>query len=139
MHYKNLNNNEPYDGYIHIVRATKYRKKLFDSNEKREFMYQLIKDVFDEQDGASLVMCTVAFDHIHILAQFDSKNAFDKLNLILWSRSSRLMRETYPELKTVKALWSSSKSYRNIEDETHLHNCISYIESHNPDNSKTAK
>ena len=135
MAMKQMSDYPPYQGYYHLVGATKYRKKLFLDKSMRKRLAEIINEVIQRKDGVELVECAIAYDHVHILIK-TSVN-ISNVGQVIFGASSRLIRKEYPILvkKIENGLWGG-KTYRAIKDEEHLNNCESYIRRHLPDNTK---
>ncbi|MDU2265241.1 transposase [Clostridium celatum] len=124
-----------YSDCYHFIGATKYRKEVFLSEEKREKLSQIATDALLRGGDCEVIAITVAYNHIHVLLK--TKRELSKVGMVLFGSTSRLMRQEYPELKEeIKdGLWGG-KSCTYIKDNDHLQNCKSYIERHQPDNTK---
>lgn len=135
MSMKQLSNYPAYDNYYHFIAATKYRKNLFYADEIRDRLRKIVEQVLKHGDGIELVECTVAYNHMHVLVKTDVSPS--QTGQILLGASSRLLRKEFPVLveQVEKGLWGG-KSWQAIKDAEHLQNCISYIQRHQPDNTK---
>ncbi|MCB9062440.1 MAG: IS200/IS605 family transposase [Halobacteriovoraceae bacterium] len=104
--YKN-NNNISYSCKYHIVWCPKYRRKiLVGAVEKR--LKKIIKDICNELK-CELFDVECDKDHIHLLVECDPQFGVHKLVKILKGRSSRILREEFPELKKkLPTLWTNS-------------------------------
>ncbi len=106
IQYKS-NNNIVYSCKYHIVWCPKYRRKvLVDDVEKRlkEIIYSIANELKVE-----IIEMETDKDHIHILAEIDPQ--FGVMNFVKKAkgRSSRLLRDEFPHLKSrLPTLWTNS-------------------------------
>lgn len=135
MGMKQLSNYEPYNGYYQFIGATKYRKELFKKEKIRESLENIITNVISKKIGVELIECTVAYNHIHVLIKTELAPA--DVGQVLYGATSRLIRREYPILvdEVKVGLWGG-KSWEAIKDKGHFDNCVSYIQRHQPDNTK---
>lgn len=96
-----------YSSKYHIVWCPKYRRKvLVGKIEKR--LKQLIKEVCKEKQ-AELIEYEIMPDHVHILVEIHPQFGIHKLVRFIKGRSSRILREEFPELKSkLPTLWTHS-------------------------------
>lgn len=101
------NKNIVYSCKYHIVWCPKYRKKvLFGNVEER--LKKIIQDVCIERD-AVLIEIECDQDHIHLLVDVDPQFGIHKLVKHMKGRSSKILREEFPHLKsTLPTLWTNS-------------------------------
>ncbi|MBR6537374.1 MAG: IS200/IS605 family transposase [Lachnospiraceae bacterium] len=132
---KRLSEDRAYLNYYHFIGATKYRKNMFYSEEIRTKLKEIIEEVIERKEGVELVESTVAYNHVHVLVRTELLPS--QVGQMLFGTSSRLIRKEFPILveQVEKGLWGG-KSWEPIKDEDHLKNCISYIQRHQPDNTK---
>lgn len=135
MSMKQLSNYPAYENYYHFIGATKYRKDLFYNEVIRNRLKSLVEEILGHKTEIELVECTVAYNHIHVLLKTDLSPS--QVGQILFGTSSRYLRKEFPILveQVETGLWGG-KSWEAIKDEKHLDNCISYIQRHQPDNTK---
>lgn len=135
MASKQLATNPAYMNYYHLIASAKYRKDLFYDESVRNRMKELIRETLEQQEDTELIASTVAYNHIHVLVQ--TEDNLSRVRQVLFGRISRILRQEYPELKeeAKDALWGG-KSWEPIKDESHFKNAISYINRHQPDNTK---
>lgn len=91
----------------HIIFCPKYRRKvLIGDVEKR--LKEIVLEVANEVEAEILEMET-DYDHIHILAQIHPQLGVNKFVKLIKGRSSRILREQFPELKKkLPTLWTNS-------------------------------
>lgn len=96
-----------YSNKYHIVWCPEYRRKVLTIKiEKR--LEQLIKEVCKEKQ-AELIEYEIMPDHVHILVEVHSQFGIHKLVRFIKERSSRILREEFPELKSkLPTLWTHS-------------------------------
>lgn len=61
-----------YDFHFHLVFVTKYRKSIFDTNEKQEELKTLLSS-FAEKNGSVIEDVEVMPDHVHLVLSFPPK------------------------------------------------------------------
>jgi len=96
-----------YSCKYHIIFCPKYRRKvLVDNVETR--LKEIIQQVADEKQVSILEMeCDK--DHVHILCEVHPQFGVHKFVKAIKGRSSRLLREEFPWLKSrLPTLWSHS-------------------------------
>ena len=101
------NRNVVYSCKYHIIWCPKYRRKIL-AGGVEERLKELIYEIANECNVEVLEMETDK-DHIHILAEVDP--VFGVMNFIKRAkgRSSKILREEFPFLKTkLPILWSGS-------------------------------
>jgi len=101
------NKNVVYSCKYHIVWCPKYRRKvLVGEVEKR--LKEIIQEVAKECDVEIIEMETDK-DHIHILCEVDPQFGVNKFVKLAKGRSSRILREEFPHLKSkLPTLWTNS-------------------------------
>jgi len=63
----------------------------------------------EEQVGVEIIELEVMPDHVHLLCEVDPQYGANKVVKMLKGRSSRLLRQAYPELrKQMPSLWTNS-------------------------------
>ncbi|MCC8152561.1 MAG: IS200/IS605 family transposase [Lachnospiraceae bacterium] len=124
-----------YQNYYHLVRSTKYRKSLFVNLDVRNRLRDVLMEISEQMEGLKIDEVTVAYNHVHLLIK--TELPLDKVAKKLYGVSSRLLRKEFPFLKeeSVEALWGGRECI-SIKDRDHLLNCRSYIQRHQPDNTK---
>lgn len=101
------NSNIVYSCKYHLIWCPKYRRKvLVEGVDVR--LKQILQEVCDEF-GAELIEMEVMPDHVHVLVEVDPQFGVMKLLRYLKGRSSRLLRDEFPWLKSrLPALWTKS-------------------------------
>jgi putative transposase len=101
------NLNIVYSCKYHIIWCPKYRRKvLIEGVDVR--LKQILQEVCIEF-GAELIEMEVMPDHVHVLIEVDPQFGVMKLLRYLKGRSSRLLREEFPWLKSrLPTLWTNS-------------------------------
>lgn len=95
----------------HIVLVTKYRRSVL-TGVVKEFVYQVIQDIFEEKELVILEMNGEA-DHIHILFEADPFTAPGTLVNVIKTKTSRYVRKQYGDTLLKKyygkpLFWSDS-------------------------------
>ncbi len=101
------NRNVSYACHYHVVWCPKYRRKvLVDAVAER--LKQIIREVCAERE-ATIEALEVMPDHVHLLVSVDPQFGIHRLVRLLKGRSSRLLRQEFPRLKSrLPTLWTSS-------------------------------
>jgi putative transposase len=101
------NSNIVYSCKYHLIWCPKYRRKvLIEGVDVR--LKQLLQEVCAEF-GAELIEMEVMPDHVHVLVEVDPQFGIMKLLRYLKGRSSRLLRDEFPWLKSrLPTLWTNS-------------------------------
>jgi putative transposase len=101
------NNNILYSCKYHVIWCPKYRRKVL-IHEVDVRLNEIITSVCDEF-GAELIELEVMPDHVHLLVDCDPQFGIAKLIRYMKGRSSRLLRQEFPWLKSrLPTLWTNS-------------------------------
>ena len=101
------NNNVTYSCKYHIVYCPKYRRKVL-TGEIAERLKAIITEVAAET-GSEILKLEVLPDHVHILAEVDPSFGAMKFVRLCKGRSSRILRQEFPALKTrLPTLWTNA-------------------------------
>ena len=91
----------------HVVWCVKYRRKLL-TPEVEARLKQIVQEVADERRCPILEMEADA-DHFHLRVECDPQFGIHRLVKAIKGRSSRLLRQEFPALRTrVPTLWTNS-------------------------------
>lgn len=91
----------------HVVWCPKYRRKVI-GGRMQERLQEIIVEVIAEK-GAWLIEMETMPDHVHLLVEVDPQFGVHKLVKAIKGRSSRLLREEFPWLKSkLPSLWTNS-------------------------------
>ena len=101
------NHNVVFSCKYHVVWCSKYRRKvLVDGIDER--LKAVICSVVAERD-ATVIEMEVMPDHVHLLVEVDPQFGIHRLVRLLKRRSSRLLREEFPRLRSrLPTLWTNS-------------------------------
>lgn len=91
-----------YDFNFHLVFVTKYRKHVFNSDEKCQIMKEILESIANMYD-ITIQELEVMPDHIHLLISFSPKHAPSSIVKTIKGRSAREWFKQYPQTK--KDLW----------------------------------
>ncbi len=96
-----------YKNQYHIIFCPKYRRKvLVDGVDSR--LKEIISDVANEM-GVEVKAMEVMPDHVHLFIDVDPRLAVHKVLKVMKGRSSRILREEFPWLKSrIPSLWTRS-------------------------------
>nr|HET6901880.1 IS200/IS605 family transposase [Ktedonobacteraceae bacterium] len=100
------NRNVYYLCKYHVVWCPKYRRKvLLDAVASR--LEQIIREVCQEHQ-AEIFSMEIMPDHVHLLVECDPQFGIHRLVRLMKGRSSRLLRQAFPSLKTrMPTLWTN--------------------------------
>ena len=87
-----------YDFHFHLVFVTKYRKSIFDTNEKQEELKTLMSS-FAEKNGSIIEDIEVMPDHVHLILSFPPKFAPSSIVKSFKGASAREWFKLHPEDK----------------------------------------
>lgn len=91
----------------HIVWCPKYRRKVIGGRMEVR-LKEVIAEVVAEK-GAWLIEMETMPDHVHLLVEVDPQSGVHKLVKAIKGRSSRVLREEFPWLKSrLPSLWTNS-------------------------------
>ena len=91
----------------HVVWCPKYRRRVIGGRMEQR-LKEIIAEVIAER-GAWLVELETMPDHVHLLVEVDPQLGVHKLVKAIKGRSSRLLREEFPWLKSrLPSLWTNS-------------------------------
>ena len=101
------NRNVVYSCKYHVVWCPKYRRPvLVDGVDAR--LKEIIRQTADELQ-AEIVELKVVSDHVHLLCEIDPQFGIHRLVKRLKGRSSRVLRDEFPWLKSrLPSLWTNS-------------------------------
>ena len=91
----------------HVVWCPKYRRKVIGGRMEVR-LKEIIAEVIAEK-GAWLIEMETMPDHVHLLVEVDPQFGVHKLVKAIKGRSSRVLREEFPWLKSrLPSLWTNS-------------------------------
>ena len=101
------NTNVVYACTYHVIWCPKYRRKVLEPPID-ERLKQIIAEVCQET-GEELMEVEVMADHVHLLVGCDPQYGIHRLVRAIKGRSSRLLRQEFPRLKSrLPTLWTNS-------------------------------
>ena len=102
-----LSNNVTCSCKYHLVWTPKYRRKVL-TGDIAERLKAIITEVA-AQMGSEVLSMEVMPDHVHLLAEVDPSLGAMKFVRLCKGRSSRLLRQEFPKLKSrLPTLWTNS-------------------------------
>ncbi len=91
----------------HVVWCPKYRRRVIGGRMEAR-LKEIIAEVIAEK-GAWLIELETMPDHVHLLVEVDPQFGIHKLVKAIKGRSSRLLREEFPWLRSkLPSLWTNS-------------------------------
>jgi putative transposase len=101
------NNNVVYRCTYHVVWCPKYRRPVIDGDIDQR-LKQIIREVCAEKDAPIIKLETMP-DHVRLLVTCDPQYGIHRLVKTIKSRSSRLLRQEFPSLRSrLPTLWTNS-------------------------------
>ncbi len=101
------NNNVVYRCSYHVVWCPKYRRNVI-TGDVDSRLKQIISEVCEEKRATLISMETMP-DHVHLLVSVDPQYGIHRLVKGIKGRSSRLLRQEFPHLKSrMPTLWTNS-------------------------------
>lgn len=106
VEYKS-NRNVVYSCKYHVVWCPKYRRRVL-VNGVDERLKEILREVADET-RSEIIEIEVMPDHVHVLVEVDPQFGIHSLVKLMKGRSSRLLRQEFPWLKSrLPTLWTRS-------------------------------
>ncbi len=91
----------------HVVWCPKYRRRVIGGRMEQR-LKEIIVEVIEEK-GAWLIELETMPDHVHLLVEVDPQFGVHKLVKAIKARSSRVLREEFPWLRSrLPSLWTNS-------------------------------
>ena len=87
-----------YDFHFHLIFVTKYRKSIFDTNEKQEELKTLMFS-FAGKNGSTIEGVEVMPDHVHLILSFPPKFAPSSIVKSFKGAAAREWFKLHPEDK----------------------------------------
>jgi len=94
---------------IHLVWIPKRRKPMLRGDIKLR-LATILESVASDK-GWIIKAKEIAPDHVHLLVEYDEKTAISEVVKAFKGRSSRMVREEFPELTKLPSLWTKSYFY----------------------------
>ncbi|MHB1503182.1 MAG: IS200/IS605 family transposase [Acidimicrobiales bacterium] len=98
--------NVVYSSKYHLVWCPKYRRKVLVGTVETRLV-EIIRQVCAEHDTEVLGLELMP-DHVHLLVEVDPSFGVARLVRLIKGRSSRMLREEFPYLRRLPALWTNS-------------------------------
>jgi len=101
------NNNVVYRCHYHVVWCPRYRRNVISDNVD-DRLKEIVREVCAERNAPIEAIETMP-DHVHLLVVIDPQYGIHRLVKQIKSRSSRLLRQEFPHLKSrMPTLWTNS-------------------------------
>lgn len=101
------NRNIVYRCHYHVVWCPKWRRKVIEGPVETR-LKDIIRQVCAERDADIIELETMP-DHVHLLVTVDPQYGIHRLIKQIKGRSSRLLRDEFPPLRTrIPTLWTNS-------------------------------
>ncbi len=101
------NNNIMYSCKYHVVWCPKYRRSVL-VGEIEQRLEQILQAGIEEHQS-TLIEMEIMPDHVHLLVEVDPQFGIHRLVKLLKGRSSRVLRQEFPSLKSrLPTLWTNA-------------------------------
>lgn len=101
------NNNVVYRCHYHVVWCPKYRRRVIEGGVDVR-LKEIVREVCAERRCDIIELETMP-DHVHLLVSVDPQYGIHRLVKQVKGRSSRLLRQEFPSLKSrLPTLWTNS-------------------------------
>ena len=101
------NNNIMYSCKYHVVWCPKYRRSVL-VGEIEQRLKQILQAGIEEHQS-TLIEMEIMPDHVHLLVEVDPQFGIHRLVKLLKGRSSRVLRQEFPSLKSrLPTLWTNA-------------------------------
>jgi putative transposase len=107
-HYRH-NNHSVGSATVHLVWVPKRRKPVLVGEVKLR-LSQILTEIALENQWIIKAL-EIAPDHIHVLVEHDPKTAINSIVKAFKGRSSRLLRQEFPQLLKLPTLWTHAYFY----------------------------
>lgn len=94
---------------VHLVWIPKRRKSVL-VGDIRQRLAEILESVATDR-GWIIKAKEIAPDHVHILVEYDEQTPVCEVVRAFKGRSSKLLRDEFPELKKLPSLWTRSYFY----------------------------
>lgn len=95
-----------YSAKYHLVWCPKYRRRVLVGQVETRLV-EIIRQVCVEHQAEVLGIETMP-DHLHVLVEVDPSFGVSRLVRLMKGRSSRVLRQEFPHLRRLPALWTNS-------------------------------
>lgn len=121
------NKNVVYQCTYHAVWCPKYRRPVIEGDVSTR-LKEIIRDVCAERECDIIELETMP-DHVHLLVECDPQYGIHRLVKQVKGRSSRLLRQEFPSLKSrLPTLWTNSYFVSTVGGAT-LETVKKYVEA----------
>lgn len=96
-----------YLNQYHVIFCPKYRRRVL-IGKIAEDLKNIFQEVADEQE-IEIKALEIMPDHVHMFISFDPRKHIHKIIKAFKGRSSKILRDKYPKLKSrIPSLWTRS-------------------------------
>jgi putative transposase len=93
---------------VHLVWIPCRRRRVFNNNEKLKLRcIEIFQSVANDKKWIIKAL-EIAPDHIHLLVEYDPHHSISQVVKAFKGRSSRYLRQEFPELMRLPSLWTHS-------------------------------
>jgi putative transposase len=94
---------------VHLVWIPKRRKPIL-KGEIRTRLSEILGSVAGDHEWV-IKAKEIAADHVHLMVEYDENTSIAEVVRAFKGRSSKLLRDEFPELKKLPSLWTRSYFY----------------------------
>lgn len=109
---------------IHLIWIPKRRKPVL-KGEVRLRLSEILDSVAAD-NGWIIKAKEIASDHVHLMVEYDEKTPICEVARAFKGRSSKLLRDEFPDLKKLPSLWTRSYFY-DTSEKVNTAKVIAYI------------
>jgi putative transposase len=109
---------------VHLIWIPKRRKPVL-KGEIRLRLSQILDSVAADREWI-IKAKEIASDHVHLMVEYDENTPIAEVVRAFKGRSSKLLRDEFPDLKKLPSLWTRSYFY-DTSDKVSTAKIIAYI------------
>jgi putative transposase len=111
--------------FVHLVFSTRFRFRALTAGAERRFL-ELLREVAGEQ-GFVVLALSVNEEHVHLVLSLQPRHAVADVVKAIKGRTSRVLRQEFPELAREATLWTSGY-YVDSLGEKNVPQIIAYVQ-----------
>ena len=112
--------------HYQLVFSVKYRRALLEDDAIGRDFIDIIRNLADEK-GYHIFGIELQPEHVHIVCGLKPEHCISEMVKYIKGRSSRMLREKYPDLATLRNLWTSGYSVDSLGDKN-ISQIIAYLQ-----------
>ncbi|MCD8489395.1 IS200/IS605 family transposase [Kamptonema cortianum] len=100
---------------VHLIWIPCRRKKVFADNESLKLRCIDVLHSVAQDKKWFIKSLEIASDHVHLLVEYDPHHSIAQIVKAFKGRSSRILRQEFPELLKLPSLWTHSYLFDTTE------------------------